>query len=112
MTWRMIAATAGSSDGRIGRIVGRTAPPPGENAQDTTRSAIAGVGPALDPVARRLLQLAGGPVHAMRQAVLLLNADFTPIKVLPWQRAMVLLLEEKVQVVSAYAGRAIRSATL
>jgi 5-methylcytosine-specific restriction endonuclease McrA len=47
----------------------------------------------------------------MRQAVLLLNADYTPIKVLSWQRAMVLLLEEKVHLVSAYADRAIRSAT-
>ena len=48
----------------------------------------------------------------MRQAVLLLNADYTPIKVLPWQRAIVLLLEEKVAVVTAYTDRAIRSATL
>lgn len=47
----------------------------------------------------------------MRQAVLLLNADYKPIKVLSWQRAITLLLEEKVQLVTAYAGRAIRSAS-
>ncbi len=47
----------------------------------------------------------------MRTAVLLLNADYTPIKVLSWQRAMVLLLEEKVAMVAAYADRAIRSTT-
>ncbi len=47
----------------------------------------------------------------MRSAVLLLNADYTPIKVLSWQRAMVLLIEEKVNLVSAYADMAVRSAS-
>ena len=47
----------------------------------------------------------------MRQAVLLLNADYKPIKVLSWQRAIGLLLDEKVQLVTAYTGRAIRSAS-
>jgi 5-methylcytosine-specific restriction endonuclease McrA len=47
----------------------------------------------------------------MRHNVLLLNADYTPIRVVPWQRAMVLLLEEKVRLVESYTDRAIRSAS-
>ena len=44
--------------------------------------------------------------------VLLLNADYTPLKVLSWQRAIVMLLEDKVNLVTAYADRAIRSTGL
>lgn len=40
---------------------------------------------------------------------LLLNADYRPIKVIPWERALMLLLEEKVDMVADYAGRLIRT---
>ncbi|MCB9762143.1 MAG: HNH endonuclease [Alphaproteobacteria bacterium] len=42
-------------------------------------------------------------------SVLLLNADYTPLSVLGWQRAVNLLLDEKANVVVEYAGRVIRS---
>jgi 5-methylcytosine-specific restriction endonuclease McrA len=41
--------------------------------------------------------------------VLLLNANQQPIKVITWQRAIGLLLEEKVQLVKAHADRLVRS---
>lgn len=41
--------------------------------------------------------------------VLLLNADWTPIQVLPWERATCLVLDEKVLVVAGYEDREIRS---
>lgn len=41
--------------------------------------------------------------------VLLLNADWTPIQVMSWERAVCLVLDEKVSVVSDYTGRLIRS---
>lgn len=44
----------------------------------------------------------------MRDA-LLLNADFSPLGVLPWQRAVCLVLDEKVRVVEQYSDRSIRS---
>jgi 5-methylcytosine-specific restriction endonuclease McrA len=44
-------------------------------------------------------------------AVLVLDADWTPLRVVTWQRAIVMLLEDKVSMVDSYAGRAIRSAT-
>jgi 5-methylcytosine-specific restriction endonuclease McrA len=47
----------------------------------------------------------------MSTPVLLLNADYQPLKVIPWERAVSLLLDEKVRVVEEYAGRAIRSAS-
>jgi 5-methylcytosine-specific restriction endonuclease McrA len=47
----------------------------------------------------------------MSTSVLVLDADWTPLRVVPWQRAMVLLLEQKVSMVEAYAGRVIRSAS-
>jgi len=43
---------------------------------------------------------------------LLLNADFTPMGVLPWQRAICLVLDEKVRVVEQYEGRSIRAQSL
>ena len=43
--------------------------------------------------------------------MLVLNADWTPLRVVPWERAVSLLLEDKVSLVEAYAGRFIRSAT-
>ena len=46
----------------------------------------------------------------MSTAVLLLNADYSPIKVISWERAVVMLLDEKVRLVEEYAGRAVRSA--
>lgn len=47
----------------------------------------------------------------MTTAVLLLNADYTPIKVIPWERAVCLLLDEKVRIVTGYTGKVIRSAS-
>ncbi|MCB9696992.1 MAG: HNH endonuclease [Alphaproteobacteria bacterium] len=44
-------------------------------------------------------------------SVLVLDADWTPLRVVTWQRAVVLLLEEKVSMVETYADRAIRSAS-
>lgn len=44
--------------------------------------------------------------------VLLLNADYTPLRVLGWQRAVSMLLDERVQLVVEYAGRTIRSARM
>lgn len=41
--------------------------------------------------------------------VLLLNADWSPIQVLPWERATCLVLDEKVLVVAGYEDREIRS---
>lgn len=48
----------------------------------------------------------------MTTSVLLLNADFRPIKVISWQRAFELYLEEKVDLIAGYAGRFIRSVSL
>ena len=45
-------------------------------------------------------------------AVLLLNSDFTPIRVIEWKRAVCLLLDQKVIVVSQYADRFIRSSKI
>lgn len=47
----------------------------------------------------------------MTQGVLVLNADWTPLRVVPWERAVCLLLEDKVSLVQAYTGRMIRSAS-
>jgi len=46
------------------------------------------------------------------QDVLLLNADFTPIRVVSWKRALVLLMGEKVRLVAAYPNRFVRSPSL
>jgi 5-methylcytosine-specific restriction endonuclease McrA len=43
--------------------------------------------------------------------VLVLNADYTPLRVIPWQRAVTLLLDDKASLVESYAGRVVRSAT-
>ncbi len=45
-------------------------------------------------------------------AVLVLNADYSPLRVVPWQRAIGMLLDDKASLVQAYANRMIRSATL
>ncbi len=47
----------------------------------------------------------------MQQAVLVLNADHVPLRVVPWQRAICLILEDKAMMLAAYAHRALRSAT-
>lgn len=44
--------------------------------------------------------------------VLQLNADYTPMKVVRWQRAVELTLDEKVVAVAAWPGRFVRSASL
>lgn len=41
--------------------------------------------------------------------VLLLNADYRPVKVVPWERAVCLLLARKAETVAAYTDRVIRS---
>lgn len=46
----------------------------------------------------------------MTTSVLLLNADYTPIKVIPWEKAVYLILDAKARLVSGYAGKVIRSA--
>lgn len=43
-------------------------------------------------------------------AVLLLNADHTPIKVISWEKAVYLILDQKARLVVGYAGKMIRSA--
>ena len=43
--------------------------------------------------------------------VLVLNADYTPLRVVPWQRAIGLLLDEKASLVQAYAHKLVRSAS-
>jgi 5-methylcytosine-specific restriction endonuclease McrA len=48
----------------------------------------------------------------MTAQVLLLNQNFTPIKVISWQKAINLLLDHKVYVVEEYAGRMIRSTSV
>ena len=41
--------------------------------------------------------------------VLLLNADFAPVQILDWRRAVCLILEDKVRSVATYTDRIIRS---
>jgi 5-methylcytosine-specific restriction endonuclease McrA len=48
----------------------------------------------------------------MSTAVLLLNADHTPIKVISWEKAVYLILDRKAHIVADYAGRVIRSANM
>jgi len=43
--------------------------------------------------------------------VLLLNADYRPIKVIPWFRAMCLILDDKASAVESYDGKILRSTT-
>ncbi|MFK7926742.1 MAG: HNH endonuclease [Myxococcota bacterium] len=40
---------------------------------------------------------------------LLLNADFSPVGVVAWQRAVCLVLDHKVRIVEGYAGRRVRA---
>lgn len=44
--------------------------------------------------------------------VLLLNADYTPTRIIRWERAVELVLEQKAVSVAAYPGRFVRSASL
>ena len=48
----------------------------------------------------------------MSTAVLLLNADHNPIKVISWEKAVYLILDHKAHIVADYAGRVIRSANM
>ena len=45
----------------------------------------------------------------VRQQALLLNADYQPIKVIPWEKAVLLLLDERAELVEAYAERFVHS---
>lgn len=47
----------------------------------------------------------------MTAQVLLLNADYNPLKVIDWQRAITLLLDHKATLVEKYEGMLINSAT-
>lgn len=47
----------------------------------------------------------------MSSTALLLNADYTPLRPIPWERAIELVLEGKAQTVEEYAGKLIRSAS-
>lgn len=42
----------------------------------------------------------------------MLNADWTPLRVVPWERAISLVLEDKVSTVETYGDRFIRSTSL
>lgn len=44
--------------------------------------------------------------------VLLLNADYAPVQVVAWERAVCLLLAQRVYAVASYPGRQVRSPTL
>lgn len=45
----------------------------------------------------------------MESDTLLLNADFSPLAVVPWQKAVVLLLEQKVNLIADYPERTVHS---
>lgn len=49
---------------------------------------------------------AAQPSHA-----LLLNADFQPIKVIDWERAVTMLIDDIAEIVEEYAGHLVRSVT-
>jgi 5-methylcytosine-specific restriction endonuclease McrA len=42
---------------------------------------------------------------------LVLNADFSPYKVISWERAVLMLLDEKADLVTEYVGKLVRSAS-
>jgi len=44
-------------------------------------------------------------------AVLLLNVDHTPMKIVPWQKAMCLLLADKVRLIESYGDKVVHSAS-
>lgn len=43
--------------------------------------------------------------------VLVLNADYNPLKVVPWQDAVLLVLDEKADLIAGYVDRLVRSAS-
>ena len=45
----------------------------------------------------------------MQQDVLLLNADYSPVRIVDWRRAVVLLMADKARLVAGYPGLEIRS---
>lgn len=47
----------------------------------------------------------------MSTAVLVLNADYNPLKVVTWQQAVLMILDERADLVSEYVGRLVRSAS-
>jgi 5-methylcytosine-specific restriction endonuclease McrA len=49
---------------------------------------------------------------AIQQNCLLLNADYKPIKVIDWERAITMLLDDTAEMVENYTGMLVRSATL
>jgi 5-methylcytosine-specific restriction endonuclease McrA len=48
----------------------------------------------------------------METTVLVLDAAYQPLKVVPWQRAIELIVSQKANLVQEYAGRVVRSAKL
>jgi 5-methylcytosine-specific restriction endonuclease McrA len=51
-------------------------------------------------------------VIAPHSRVLVLDASYTPLHIVPWEQAVVLLLDEKARMVTDYAGVVVRSANL
>lgn len=47
----------------------------------------------------------------MSTHALLINADYQPIRLIGWERAISLVLERKAEIIENYAGRVIRSVT-
>jgi 5-methylcytosine-specific restriction endonuclease McrA len=43
------------------------------------------------------------------QHALLLNADYQPLRIVPWERAILLLLDDRAEMVEKYVGRFVRS---
>lgn len=43
------------------------------------------------------------------QHALLLNADYQPLRIVPWERAILLLLDDRAEMVERYVGRFVRS---
>lgn len=52
------------------------------------------------------------PLSSTPPLALLLNSNFDPIKVIPWQRAVRLVLEEKADLINGYVGRLVRSVSI
>lgn len=48
----------------------------------------------------------------MTDNALLLNADYTPYKVIPWRRAVELLLDERADLIEGYVDRFVRSVSM
>lgn len=52
------------------------------------------------------------PIPSRQANTLLLNADFTPLKIIDWERAITLLLEETAELLEGYVDRFVHSELL